>query len=73
MLDARTRGKVAEVVVAILQATDAGHRGDRRWPCIYRLTPGAISRGGGNGRVDAHATDAGVSVYRSVFDSLASA
>jgi hypothetical protein len=33
-------GEVAEVVVAILQATDAGRGGDRRWPCVCRLTLG---------------------------------
>jgi hypothetical protein len=64
-------GEVVEVVVTVLQATDAGREGDRRWPCVYQLTPGAISRGGGDRREDAHATDAGVNVYRSVFGDLA--
>jgi hypothetical protein len=63
--DARTGGEVAEVVVAILQATDAGRGDGRRWPCVCRLILGAASRGGGE--------DAGVSVCRSVFDGLASA
>jgi hypothetical protein len=71
--DARTGGKVAKVVVAVLQATDTGRGGDRRWPCICRLIPGAVSRGGGDGRVDAHVIDTGVSVCRSVFGGLASA
>jgi hypothetical protein len=55
-----------------LQATDVGRRGDKRWLGVYRLTPGVVSRGGGDGRTDAHATDAGVSVCRSVFGGLAS-
>jgi hypothetical protein len=70
--DARTGGEVTEVVVAILKKIDAGCGGDRRCPCVCRLTPGAVSRGGGDGHTDAHAIDAGVSVCRSVFDSLAS-
>jgi hypothetical protein len=70
--DARTGGEVTEVVVAVLQETDTGRGGDRRWPCVCRLIPGTVSRGGGDGRVDAHATDAGVSVCRSVFGGLAS-
>jgi hypothetical protein len=45
-------GEVTEVVVVVLQATDAGHGGDRHWPCVCRFTIGAISRGGGDG----HAT-----------------
>jgi hypothetical protein len=56
-----------------LQATDAGRGGDRRWLCVCWLTPGAVSRGGGDGRADAHTTDAGVSVCRRVFGSLVSA
>jgi hypothetical protein len=71
--DVRTGGKVTEVVVAVLEATDAGRGGDRRCPCVCRLNPGAVSIGGGDGRADAHATDVGVSICRSVFDGLASA
>jgi hypothetical protein len=70
--DVRTGGEVAEVVVAVLQATDAGRGNNRRWPCVCRLTPGAVSKGGGDGRTDAHMIDAGVSVCRSVFSGLAS-
>jgi hypothetical protein len=71
--DARTGGEVVEVVVVVLQATDAGRGGDRRWPCVCRFTLGVVSRGGGNGRTDAHTIDAGVSVSRSVFSGLESA
>jgi hypothetical protein len=46
---------------------------DRRWPCVCQLTLGVVNRGGGDGRVDVHATNAGVSVCRSVFGGLASA
>jgi hypothetical protein len=66
-------GEVTKVVVTILQVIGASHGGDRRWPCVCRFTPGTVSRGGGDGRVDAHATDAIVSVCRSVFGGLASA
>jgi hypothetical protein len=69
--DARTGGEVAEVVVAVLQAIDAGRGGDRRWPYVCRLTLGVVSRGGGDRRADAHMTDVGVSVCRSVFGGLA--
>jgi hypothetical protein len=71
--DVRIGGEVAEVVVAVLEATDAGREGDRRRPCVCQLTLGAVHRGGGDGRADVHATDTGVSVCRSVFDGLASA
>jgi hypothetical protein len=62
-----------EVVITILQATDAGHGGDRHWPCICQFTLGMVSRGGGDGRADAHATDADISICRSMFGGLASA
>jgi hypothetical protein len=61
--NARTAGEVTKVVVADLQETDTGRGGDRRWPYVCRLTPGAVSRGGGDRCADAHATDAGVSVF----------
>jgi hypothetical protein len=61
-----------EVVVAILQVIDAGRGGDKRWPYVCWLTLGAVSRGGGDGRVDAHAIDADVYVFRLVFGGLAS-
>jgi hypothetical protein len=71
--EAGRSGEVVEVVIAVLQATGAGREGDRRCPYVYRLTPGAVSRGRGHGRADTHVTNVGVSVCRSVFGGLASA
>jgi hypothetical protein len=53
-------------------STDAGHRGDRCWPWCLSAYPSSASCSGGDRRGGARATDADVSVCRSVHeDSIA--